>query len=207
MADANPINPVDTPEIGGGVGGPLSPGDISRDLADTKLIGRAIREGWPIFASDKSTIIRKMMAKVEKDTVTTINARGEEIELDNDRNQIAAAKVVIDADKMNQTDYWGEDKNARIEWAPFCTFLKNMRALTSDGALIEVQSDGMRHGPVEVMARLARGEAVGRDEYFFRTIMRFQTGAPAWVHLNKVLALAVGQREARAVLLDVYRMT
>jgi len=77
----------------------------------------------------------------------------------------------------------------------------------TDGALIEVQSDGVRHGSPEVMARLARGEAVARDEYFFRTIMRFQTGAASWLHLNKVLALAVGQREARAVLLDVYRIT
>jgi hypothetical protein len=75
-----------------------------------------------------------------------------------------------------------------------------------DGALIEVQSDGMRHGPVAVMARLAAGQAVGRDEYFFRTIMRFTTGAPQWAHLNKVLAIAVGQREAKAVLLDVYRI-
>jgi hypothetical protein len=77
---------------------------------------------------------------------------------------------------------------------------------TTDGALIEVQSDGMRHGPPEVMARLARGEVVAGHEYFFRTIMRFQTGAAAWMHLNRVLALAVGQREARAVLLDVYRI-
>ncbi len=78
---------------------------------------------------------------------------------------------------------------------------------TDDGALIEVQSDGMRHGPAEVMARLARGEAVGRGEYFFRTVMRFQTGAPQWAHLNKVLALACGQREAQRVVLDVYRIT
>ncbi len=78
---------------------------------------------------------------------------------------------------------------------------------TSDGALIEVQSDGMRHGPAEVMARLARGDVVGRDEYFFRTVMRFQTGAPQWAHLNKVLALACGQREAARVVLDVYRIT
>ena len=78
---------------------------------------------------------------------------------------------------------------------------------TTDGALIEVQSDGMRHGPAEVMARLARGELVGRDEYFFRTVMRFQTGAPQWAHLNKVLALACGQREAKRVVLDVYRIT
>ncbi len=76
-----------------------------------------------------------------------------------------------------------------------------------DGALIEVQSDGLRHGPPHVMARLARGEAVARDEYFFRTVVRFTTGAPAWLHLNKVLALAVGQREASAVLLDFYRIT
>lgn len=78
---------------------------------------------------------------------------------------------------------------------------------TDDGALIEVQSEGMRHGPADVMARLARGEAVPRDAYFFRTIMRFQTGAPQWLHLNKVLALACGQREATRVVLDVYRIT
>jgi Protein of unknown function (DUF3237) len=78
---------------------------------------------------------------------------------------------------------------------------------TDDGALIEVQSDGMRHGPAPVMARLARGERVDRDEYFFRTIMRFQTGAPQWLHLNRVLALACGQREATRVILDVYRIT
>ena len=78
---------------------------------------------------------------------------------------------------------------------------------TDDGALVEVQSDGMRHGPAEVMARLARGEPVEPHEYFFRTVVRFTTGAPQWLHLNKVLALAVGRREARAVLLDFYRIT
>jgi len=78
---------------------------------------------------------------------------------------------------------------------------------SDDGALIEVQSDGLRHGQPEVMARLARGEAVARDEYFFRTVVRFTTGAPRWLHLNKTLAIAVGQREARLVVLDFYRIT
>lgn len=78
---------------------------------------------------------------------------------------------------------------------------------TRDGALIEVRSEGLRHGPPEVMARLAQGESLPRDAYFFRTLMRFTTGAPAWLHLNKVMAIAVGQREARTVLLDVYRLT
>ena len=76
-----------------------------------------------------------------------------------------------------------------------------------DGGLIEVTSEGMRHGPAEVMARLARGENVPRDEYFFRTLVRFQTGAPQWLHLNKVMALACGRREARRVILDYYRIT
>lgn len=76
-----------------------------------------------------------------------------------------------------------------------------------DGGLIEVRSDGLRHGPAEVMQRLARGEEVDPGEYFFRTLVRFTTGAPAWLHLNRVMALAVGRREARQVILDFYRIT
>lgn len=75
-----------------------------------------------------------------------------------------------------------------------------------DGALIEVRSEGLRHGPAEVMAQLARGEAVPRDAYYFRTVVRFTTGAPQWAHLNKLLAIAVGQREASVVKLDFYRL-
>jgi Protein of unknown function (DUF3237) len=78
---------------------------------------------------------------------------------------------------------------------------------TDDGAFIEVGSKGLRHGPPEAMARLARGEPVAAGDYFFRTAMRFATGHPAWRHLNKVMALGVGQREAGRVLLDVYRIT
>ncbi len=78
---------------------------------------------------------------------------------------------------------------------------------TADGALVEITSQGLRHGPEEVMARLARGETVPREAYFFRTLMRFQTGASQWLHLNRVLALAVGERAADEVRLDVYRIT
>lgn len=79
--------------------------------------------------------------------------------------------------------------------------------VTTDGARVEVQSNGLRHGPAEVLARLAAGEVVAPHEYFFRTLVRFTTGAPAWAHLNKVMAIAVGQRQAREVLLDIYRLT
>ena len=47
------------------------------------------------------------------------------------------------------------------------------------GELLRIVNQGYRHGPAEVLARLARGEAVGPEEYFFRTVLRFETAAPA----------------------------
>jgi hypothetical protein len=76
-----------------------------------------------------------------------------------------------------------------------------------DGALVEVASSGLRHGPAEVMARLARGEQVPGDAYFFRTLIRFTTSAPSWLHLNATMAIARGTREAQRVVLDVHRLT
>lgn len=75
-----------------------------------------------------------------------------------------------------------------------------------DGALIEVRSDGVRHGPPEVLARLARGEPVPREAMYFRTAVRFTTGAASWMHLNRAIAIACGAREARLVTLDLYRL-
>ncbi len=77
---------------------------------------------------------------------------------------------------------------------------------TADGALIEVQSDGLRHGPPDVMARLACGEDVAPQDYFFRTLVRLTTGHASWLHLNKVMAIASGRREARRVVLDFWRI-
>lgn len=77
---------------------------------------------------------------------------------------------------------------------------------SDDGALIEVRSDGVRHGPPEVLARLARGEPVPREAMYFRTAVRFTTGAASWMHLNRAIAIACGAREARLVTLDLYRL-
>ena len=77
---------------------------------------------------------------------------------------------------------------------------------TDAGARILVSSDGLRHGPPEVMARLARGENIDPALYYFRTAMRFETADPAVDWMNRILAIAHGQREARAVKLDVYEI-
>lgn len=77
---------------------------------------------------------------------------------------------------------------------------------TDDGARIMVTSEGLRHGPPEVMEKLARGDNVDAAHYYFRTVMRFETSDPKVDWLNRILALARGQREARAVRLDVYEV-
>ena len=50
---------------------------------------------------------------------------------------------------------------------------------TDAGARILVSSDGVRHGPPEVLAALMRGEPVDPGSYYFRTAMRFETGDAA----------------------------
>jgi hypothetical protein len=78
---------------------------------------------------------------------------------------------------------------------------------TETNARILVSSDGLRHGPPEVLERLAQGDSVDPALYYFRTVMRFETSDPAVDWLNRILALARGQREARSVRLDVYEVT
>ncbi len=69
------------------------------------------------------------------------------------------------------------------------------------GEQLRILNQGYRHGPAEVLARLARGEAVDATEYFFRTVMRFETGAPQLAWLNRTIAVAQAERQGGSVLL------
>src|SRR3989442_13283629 len=46
---------------------------------------------------------------------------------------------------------------------------------TDDRALIDMTFQGLRHGPPDAIAALARGEAVDPAPYYFRTPPRFET--------------------------------
>ncbi len=74
------------------------------------------------------------------------------------------------------------------------------------GGVIEVRSRGLRTGPSAVLERLARGEDVPADEYYFRTILRFSTGDARLDWLNRAIGVATAERRARRVELDVYRV-
>lgn len=77
---------------------------------------------------------------------------------------------------------------------------------TDTGSLVLVNSDGVRHGPPDVIARLAAGEPVDPSLYYFRTAMRFETAGADVAWLNRIIAIARGRREANAVVLDVYEV-
>ena len=75
---------------------------------------------------------------------------------------------------------------------------------TDDGALLYVQSRGVRHGSPEVLARLARGQDVDASEYTFRTSTQIETAAPALDWLNKGVFISVGGRRPGAVMYETY---
>jgi hypothetical protein len=77
---------------------------------------------------------------------------------------------------------------------------------THDGALIYVSNWGLRHGPPEVIRRLGAGEQVDPAEYYFRTTPRFETGAAQYAWLNGMVAVAVGERRADAVIITAYEL-
>ncbi len=78
---------------------------------------------------------------------------------------------------------------------------------THDGSLIYVSNWGLRHGPKDVMERLASGEVVDPGEYYFRTTPVFETGSPDYKWVNGIIAIAAGERRADAVIITVYEVT
>lgn len=77
---------------------------------------------------------------------------------------------------------------------------------TADGAMIEIVSQGIRHASPEVTARIAAGEAISPSEYYMRTFIRLETGAPAYDWVNTSLFLSMGGKVGNAVHLAVYRI-
>ncbi|GIX12811.1 MAG: UPF0311 protein [Paracoccaceae bacterium] len=77
---------------------------------------------------------------------------------------------------------------------------------TDDGARIDVRNWGLRHGPPEILAALARGEAVDPAHYYMRTHPRFETGDERYAWLNRGLFVGSGRRDADAVHLSFFEL-
>jgi hypothetical protein len=75
---------------------------------------------------------------------------------------------------------------------------------TDEAERIEVISEGIRAATPDVIDRLARGDTVPADLYYFRTFVRFNTAAQRLAHLNRLLAVSFGERRKSAVHLELF---
>ena len=71
---------------------------------------------------------------------------------------------------------------------------------------IEVVSQGVRRASESVTARLMKGDQVGPDEYYFRTLVRLSTAAPRLSWLNDLIAVSTGDRERSTVRIHIHEV-
>ena len=77
---------------------------------------------------------------------------------------------------------------------------------TDDGALIGLTYRGLRHGPADVMAKVAAGEPVDPALYYFRTAILFETSAPKYDWLNRVFGIGAGSRTASGPEYEIFEL-
>lgn len=77
---------------------------------------------------------------------------------------------------------------------------------TDDGALIGMTYRGMRHGPEDVMAKVNSGEFVDPSLYYFRTAVSFETAAPRYDWLNRIIAIGTGSRPPEGPVYDIFEV-
>jgi hypothetical protein len=77
---------------------------------------------------------------------------------------------------------------------------------TNEDALIAMSYRDVRHGPKAVIDRMERGEAVDPASYYFRINPMFETAAPAYDWLNRILAVGIGHRRADGPVYSVFEV-
>ena len=65
---------------------------------------------------------------------------------------------------------------------------------TDDDAIIGMSDPGIRHGPQEVLDRIARGETVKATDYYLRIAASFETASEKYGWLNKIISVGLGHR-------------
>jgi Protein of unknown function (DUF3237) len=77
---------------------------------------------------------------------------------------------------------------------------------TDDGELITMTYRGIRHGPVDVMQRMNKGEAVDASSYYFRTNPLFETSSTRYDWINRVVAIGLGHRRTDGPIYSVFEV-
>src|SRR5215470_10591480 len=77
---------------------------------------------------------------------------------------------------------------------------------TDDNVLIGMTYLGVRHGPKEVLDRIARGEKVSASEYYMRATPYYETASEKYGWLNRVVSVAYGHRMAGGAIYQVFEI-
>ena len=77
---------------------------------------------------------------------------------------------------------------------------------TKDDSLIGMTYGGLRHGPADVIKRMERGEPVDPTSYYFRINPLFETAAPQYDWINRIIAVGVGHRLADGPVYSVFEV-
>lgn len=77
---------------------------------------------------------------------------------------------------------------------------------TDDGAIVYVENKGIRFGPVELLQKLKRGEAVDPALIYCRTVPKFETGAAKYRWLMEHIFIGSAARHADRVVIDVHQV-
>jgi hypothetical protein len=77
---------------------------------------------------------------------------------------------------------------------------------TTDDALIVMTYTCYRAGPAEVLQKLDKGMPVDPADYYFRMVPQFETAAPQYDWLNRLLAVGIGSRLADGPLYNVFEV-
>lgn len=78
---------------------------------------------------------------------------------------------------------------------------------TDDGVVIQIRNRGLRHGPPDVMQRLAAGQDVDPAEYYFRTVPEFIAPKGRYEWMNRSIFVCAGARYPMGIKLWVWRVT
>jgi hypothetical protein len=77
---------------------------------------------------------------------------------------------------------------------------------TDDKAPIGMTYRGMRHGPEAVMAKVNADQFVDPAKYYFRTSVAFETAAPKYDWLNRIIAVGTGSRPPEGPVYEIFEV-
>ncbi|MCX7153806.1 MAG: DUF3237 domain-containing protein [Proteobacteria bacterium] len=77
---------------------------------------------------------------------------------------------------------------------------------TDDKAHVWVTYRGIRHGPQDIMDKIARDEPVDPGDYYQRAALYFETGAARYDWLNRIIGIGTGRRVPGQMIYDVYEL-